>query len=205
MTATLSEDLTYVRDLAEAGQTAPLLGGRFLMMWGLLASLGYAGHYLLVSGTIAGSGIAYVWLWGGFSVIGITGQVLLLRGIRQKPGASSIGNQVEGTVWCSAGFALFAFFAGLTVKSLVDGSPAQGFQGSFSLVFAAYGIGLLTSGIIGRTTVLRKAGYAALVFVAILTFFTGTVYVWLIASVGALLTVFIPGLVLIRQEPTNTV
>lgn len=31
---TLKDDLAYVRDLAEAGQQAPLLGGRFLVFWG---------------------------------------------------------------------------------------------------------------------------------------------------------------------------
>ena len=47
---TLSSDLAYVRDLAEAGQNAPLLGGRFLVMWGGLVSLAYTGHFLIATG-----------------------------------------------------------------------------------------------------------------------------------------------------------
>ena len=35
----LTDDLAYVRDLAEAGQKAPLLGGRFLILWGALTTL----------------------------------------------------------------------------------------------------------------------------------------------------------------------
>ena len=31
--SSLTDDLSYLRDMAEAGQNAPLLGGRFLSWW----------------------------------------------------------------------------------------------------------------------------------------------------------------------------
>ena len=46
----LADDLAYIHDLAEAGQRAPLLGGRFLAWWGGLTMLAYIGQYLIVTG-----------------------------------------------------------------------------------------------------------------------------------------------------------
>ncbi|MCF6329260.1 MAG: hypothetical protein L3J02_05625, partial [Henriciella sp.] len=68
---TLDDDLAYVRDLAEAGQTAPLLGGRFLTWWGGLVTLAYAGHYAISMGIVDFGPAAYAWLWIGFALIGL--------------------------------------------------------------------------------------------------------------------------------------
>lgn len=199
------DDLNYIRDLAEAGQSAPLLGGRFLTWWGALATLAYGMHYAIMSGIADLPSISLAWLWGGFSVIGIAGYFLLIRTIRGKPGASSIGNRVEATVWMAGAFALFAFFGGLILKSIFDQTPAIGFEHSLPVVFAVYGVGLLTSGFISQTRALTTAGFLALGFVALSVWFGATVESWAIAALGAFVTVFVPGLVLLRSEPSPVV
>ena len=202
----LTEDLAYVRDLAEAGQTAPLLGGRFLAWWGGAAALAYAGHYAIASGIVDFGAAAYGWLWLAFGIIGTAGYLVLVKTMSgAKPGAASASNRAEANVWMAGGFALFAFFITLTVKSLVTGQADAGFMTSLPLVFAVYGVGLLTSGAMARNSVLRLAGFAALAMVAIATWFSGTNHVWLIASIGAFLTMFLPGVLLLRQEPSSIV
>lgn len=201
----IHDDLGYVRELAEAGASAPLLGGRFLTFWGALITLAYAGHYGLASGLLGLPDIAYAWLWGGFILLGIFGQFMLVRSIRNKPGGSSVGNRVEATVWMAGGFALFAYFAALILKSLATGTPAPGFEASLPIVFAIYGTGLITSGLMSNTRTLTLAGYGALAMIILAVWFSGQSTSWAIASLAGFLTVFVPGLLMLRKEPASIV
>lgn len=206
MNTDLADDLVYLKDLAEAGAQAPLLGGRFLAWWGGLVTLAYSGHYAIASGLVSTDPIAYAYLWSAFGVIGLLGYFGLVRTMSpDKPGQSSVGNRVEANVWMIAGFALFAYFGTLTVQSIVTSAPASGFVTSLPLVFTAYAIGLFTSGAIAKNGVLRTAGFGALGMVALSTWFAGTVFIWAIAALGAFLTVFVPGLLLLRREPRTVV
>lgn len=202
----VTDDLAYVRDLAEAGQQAPLLGGRFLAWWGGLVTLAYAGHYLIVSGMLDVPSIALAYLWGGFALVGLGGYFALIKTMSpDKPGQSSAGNKVEANVWMIAGFTLFAYFGTLVVKGIAGGDTVAGFTGSLPIVFAAYGIALFTSGSMANNGILKAAGFGALGMIALATWFNGTDYIWAIAALGAFLTVFIPGLLLLKHEPKSVV
>jgi hypothetical protein len=202
---TLQDDLAYVRDLAEAGQGAPLLGGRFLTFWGVLTSGAYFLHYAIAADLFGWPDTAYGWVWGAFIVIGLIGQAILGYSVRNKPGGNSVGNRSEATVWMAGGFALFAYFATLIVKSIVTGAPSPGFESSLPIVFAIYGTGLLTAGIMGNVKVLKFAGFGAFAMIALAVWFAGTELTWAVASLGAFLTVLVPGLILMRHEPKSIV
>lgn len=201
----LSDDLAYVRDLAEAGERAPLLGGRFLTMWGALASVAYGLHYATAANLFGWPDVAFGWIWGTFMVLGIAGQAIMVRTIRNKPGSNSVGNRSEATVWMAGGFALFAYFLALIVKSFQTGVTAPGFESSLPIVFAIYGVGLITTGIMGKAKVQTYAGFGALAMIVLATWFDGTVEIWAVAALGAFLTVFVPGLIMMRQEPKSVI
>ena len=203
--ATLQDDLAYVRSLADAGARAPLLGGRFLAFWGGITGIAYAFHYATDAGLFGWSDEAFAWIWGTYLVIGLIGQSTLGFFIRNKPGGSSVGNRAEATVWMAGGFALFAYFGTLIVKSLVLGEAQPGLPGSLPIVFAIYGTGLITSGVMGQVSVLRYAGFGALAMVALSLWFAGSAEIWAVASVGALTTVFLPGILMLRKEPKSIV
>ncbi|MEO0983227.1 MAG: hypothetical protein AAFX03_11310 [Pseudomonadota bacterium] len=203
---TAAEDLDYVRQLAEEGAMAPLLSGRFLTWWGGLVALAYLGHYLIASGAAGLEMSAIGWLWGAFLLLGIGGQAFLVATFsRSKPGAASAGNRAEAAVWTAAGFALFAFFAGVIAKSFASGESSLGFQWSLPMVFAVYGVGLSVGGVMGRNPVLRAAGAAAIVAVAPIAFFVGHVELYLFTALAAAATVFLPGVLLLRREPAEIV
>lgn len=203
---TLTDDLAYVRDLAEAGQQAPLLGGRFLAWWGGLVTLAYTGHYMIASGILDVPGIAFAYLWGGFAIIGLGGYFALIKTMStDKPGQSSAGNKVEANVWMIAGFTLFAYFGTLVVKGIAGGDTVAGFTGSLPIVFAAYGIALFTSGSMAQNGILKAAGFGALGMVALATWFNGGTFIWAIAALGAFLTVFVPGVLMLMREPKDVV
>jgi len=203
--SSLSDDLAYVRDLAEAGEQAPLLGGRFLAMWGALVSIAYFLHYATTANLFGWPSAAYAWIWGSFLVLGILGQAILVRTIQNKPGGNSVGNRSEATVWMAGGFALFAYFFALIVKSLQTGITDPGFENSLPIVFAVYGIGLITTGIMGKAKVQTYAGFGSLGMIVLAIWFQDTNEIWAVASFGALLTVLIPGLIMMRQEPKSVV
>ena len=202
----LSEDLTYIRDLAEAGQNAPLLGGRFLVWWGTLATLAYLGHYAIVSGAVALGASALSIMWAAFVLLGLGGYVLMCRAFPiGKPGTGSMSNKVAATVWMGAGIFLSAFFIGVLARSLADGAASIGFQWSVPVVCGAYGISQLTSGLIANNATLKIAGWTAIAAAAPAVFFLMTHEVWLLAAAMAGLTVLLPGVLLMRNEPRETV
>ncbi|MEM1147302.1 MAG: hypothetical protein AAGH49_05875 [Pseudomonadota bacterium] len=202
---TLQDDLAYVRDLAEAGQQAPLLGGRFLTFWGVLTSIAYFLHFAMTVDWVTWPNSAYAWVWGSFIVVGMIGQTLLGYSIRNKPGSHSVGNRSEATVWMAGGVALFVYFGILIIKSLLGGETVSGFETSLPIVFAIYGTGLITSGLMGGVKTLTYAGFGAFAMLALAVWFDGTDFSWAVASFGAFCTVLVPGLVLLRNEPKSIV
>ena len=203
--STLHDDLAYVRDMAEAGQQAPLLGGRFLVFWGVLTTTGYFLHYAITASLFGWPDVAYAWVWGGFILIGLVGQAVLGYSIRNKPGSNSVGNRAEATVWMAGGFALFAYFGTLIIKSLATGAANPGFETSLPVVFAIYGTGLITSGIMANQKPLTYAGFGAFIMLAAALWFDGSDAIWAVASLGAFLTVLMPGLVIMRDEPKSVI
>ncbi len=202
---TLSSDLAYVRDLAEAGQNAPLLGGRFLVMWGGLVSLAYIGHFLIATAAFGLTPSAYWIMWLGFGLAGGIGQFLLVSALRGKPGGASTGNRVQGVLWTTSGFFLFVYFVGLMARVFFTGDGIEGFYWSVPMVLGLYGIGQFVTGAMTGSSALKFAGIAAFAGVLAATFLTGTEYIWLVGAASAFTAVFIPGLLMMRAEPSETV
>ena len=202
---TLSSDLAYVRDLAEAGQNAPLLGGRFLTWWGGLMTVAYVGHFLIATDSV-GIGPESLWLWWvPISLLGGAGQFLLQHFIRSKPGVSSTGNRVQSIVWMSAGFVLFAFFMGVIGRILFFAGGYEGFYWSVPMVIGLYGLGQFVTGLIAGNGALKFAGIAAFAGTTAGVVLSDSEYVWLAGAAVAFLAVCVPGLMLMRREPATTV
>lgn len=202
----LTDDLAYLRDMADAGSNAPLLGGRFLAWWGGLTALAYLGHYAIIEGMMGLQPIAFAWMWGAYGVLGFGGYKLLQMTFpSSKPGAASTGNKVSGLVWTGAGITLFAYFSGAILRSFADGQASDAFFWSVPLVLGVYGLSQLTSGVIAGNKVLTMAGWGAIASVAAAVFLIGSNVLWLLGAAVAFLTVFLPGVMLLRCEPSETV
>lgn len=201
----LSSDLAYLRDLAEAGENAPLLGGPFLAMWGGLVSLAYAAHFAVSQGLFGLEPSAYWVVWAIFGVVGGIGQFLLVKGQREKPGRASAGNRVQAMLWMTAGLFMFVYFAGLIARLAMTGDGIEGFYWSVPMVLGIYGIGQFVTGAISGQTALKFAGIAAFAGVLAAVFLTGTEYIWLVGSASAFAAVCVPGLMMMRAEPAETV
>lgn len=205
MNTTTRDDLDYLRDLAEAGDNAPLLSGRFLAWWGAVITIAYGLHYSIASGLTGLSADAIGIMWAIVMVIALGGYFTLGAFFPAgKPGHGSAGNRAD-IVWLAGGMSIFAFFAG-TIPAVVSGSlPPTIMNHSIPLVFSVYACGLLVTGTLAGNTIMKAAAVIALIFVAVTSFLAGGNTVYLAAGVGVFLTVFLPGLSLLRAEPRTTV
>lgn len=201
----LSSDLAYLRDLAEAGQNAPLLGGRFLAMWGGLVTIAYTSHYIISQGLFGLDPAAYWMMWIGVGVVGGIGQYLMVSGLREKPGQASTGNRVQRVLWTTSGIFMSVYFAGVIVRLVATGEGIEGFYWSVPMVLGLYGIGQFVTGAISGQVALKFAGIAAFVGVIAAVFLTGTEYIWLVGAASAFVAVCTPGLMMMRAEPAETV
>ena len=198
-------DLEYLRDLADAGAHAPLLGGRFLAWWGAVISVAYGLHYLIASGRIGGGPESVGFMWMIMMGVALAGYFILGALFpRNKPGSYSPGNRAD-IVWMAAGLSIFAFFMGALPATVLGEMPPEAINYSLPLVFSVYACSLMVTGSLARNRILTTAAWAAIVLVGAMTFMAMKVEVYLVAMAGVFLCVFVPGLLLLKSEPKSVV
>ena len=199
------DDLKYARDLAQEGVNTPLVGGRIGLMWGILLAIVFFAQWAVLSKvlTIPVSNLIYFWI--AFAVIGGAGTALLGRKAAEMEGAHSVGNKVDGTVWGMFSLMMGTLFLGVLLNvALNSGSPTL-FSVMLPVGFAGQA---LAYGLVARISKIRWMNLAMLAncLCSIICFvFYGSVTVYLIGSIGVILTVVIPSLIIIKQEPNHDV
>lgn len=196
---TAQEDLRYVRQLAESGAHAPLLGGRFMALWGLLITVAYTLQHFALRGAIGEGGAVFGMIWGGFGVLAGLGQFALGRSMPGKAGSGSAGNRASRPVWTAAGCAIFAMFAGLAIASRGQIGPTT-FDGIVPVAFTAYACALIVTGALARSRITVAAGAGAVAMVGLFTALMSSPDRYLLAAAGVFATVLVPGLLLLRAE-----
>lgn len=197
----LLEDIAYVRTLAEEGRAAPLLGGAYLLGWGLLTAVAWVGHYWIATQ----SSPQYLGLWWmGFGVCAITMMAVLNRRLRGKPGMSSIGNRAERAVFKGVGLA----FAAITIGSLLRMMVFQEWTAPNVIAPTAitlYGLALVAISRMSGQRMLEGFGGLALLISFAMHVLMHQPYTYLIGAGAILLTVALPGAILLRREPSTVV
>lgn len=202
----IADDLAYIRDLAEAGEKAPLLGGRYLVWWGGLTTLAYLVHYSIAEGMFGLQPSAFGILWIGYVVLGVGVSFSLNATFGPgKPGAASTGNRVSALVWKSAGLFLGAYFTGAFLKAALTADGFNPFIWSVPLVIGVYGLAQYVGGMIAGNRVLTLAGQAALIATVPAVLLVGSNPLWLLGAAVAAFCILLPGILLMRNEPSATV
>ena len=202
----MAEDLDYLRALAESGEHAPLLGGRFYVLWGVLIAFAYTAHYAIMTGLI-GTLNWLPFLWISIVAIGLIGQFLLLQRFTKHavPGGGSAGNQTSIYVWQFAGIAMFALFAGLILRIAIGfGEPSE-MDWSIPVVFALYSVAMGASGGMAKNKILMRAAWLSAAVFAGAMLLVGRAELYLLAAAGIAATALLPGLLLMRAEPKHIV
>lgn len=193
------EDIRYVRELAESGAHAPLLGGRAMAWWGLLLTIAYTLHHFALHGALGDGGGPFGLIWGAFGLLGGVGQALLARSVAGRAGSGSAGNRASRPVWTAAAFAILSVGTGLAIASRGRIGPAT-FDGMVPVAFAAYACALIVTGALARSKIASTAGAGAIVMVGLFAATMPSPDRYLLAAAGVFLTVMVPGLLLLRAE-----
>ncbi len=198
-------DLDYIRDLAESGAHAPLLGGRFLVWFGAIVTLAYIAHYLLWIGTLPGGGQAIGYMWIAASIVMMAGFFTMLALFpKDKPGQGSAGNRAS-MVWTAAGISIFSFFVGAILGQMFGGLEPIVFNHSLPMVFAVYACSLMVTGSLAGNRIMMAGAWVAIVTVGVTVALIMRPEVYLAAAGGVFLSVFVPGVALVMNEPRSTV
>lgn len=197
-------DLSYARALAEEGRHAPLLGGRYFVLFGALLSITYLAHWAVLTGAVDAPRWMLGAIWAGFGLCaGIAGAMVGAR-LRSLPGATSLDNRIERAVWSAVTLAT----AAVVVGSLVGGALARDPHMPNAImpaVFGFYGIALLTTATLTEKPWLRWFAYAAFGVSGLVWLFVQADWIYLVGAAAALLVLLAPGIVMVRNEPSTTV
>ncbi len=198
------DDIAYMRALATDGRRAPLLGGSILIAAGLLFGSASIVHYGLDSGLLNLPPVAYAWLWGGVFLLFMIALNLLQRRIGKLPGAMSLANRAAGTAWMGVGLVIFTASISMGVISWKYETPIPALLFP-SLIFAVYGAGWAVSATVSGVKwqwVLAIAAWIAAPAIALLS---GDPALWLAYAAGLFAFALLPGIALVRQQPSLVV
>ena len=194
------QDLNYARTLAEEGRQAPLIGGAYLVMFGLMLGACYAGQYAALTGAMPLQYLGPMWLM--FGVAAFVG-VMLLRGrTRAMPGGASIANRADRVVWQGVTAAILAVVIGSILRTVLTADTTAP-NVIMAAGFGLYGVVLYSTSCLSNAKWLRGFAFVAFLVSAGLWFFMDEPWAYVLASAASIVVLLIPGLVMMRREPTS--
>ncbi|MFN3834439.1 MAG: hypothetical protein ACK4NO_00920 [Glycocaulis sp.] len=198
-------DLAYLREMAEAGANAPLLGGRFMVWWGGLTGFTFLAHWAIIMEYAPLGWNMLLPLWIGFMLVGSAGQAVLAWSVRNKPGAGSIGNRAQSIVWPAIGTAMMAYFLGIVAGVILGGLPPVFFNSMLAVGFLGYGAGWMIDGLISRQRLMLVPAVISFVCVFVCAAMIMSAHAYLVAAAGMIIGTFLPGALMMFKEPRSQV
>ena len=196
------DDVAFIREVTEAARNAPLLGGRFLLMWGTLLFVAYLAHWGVVTGHLGTpSDAALGVIWGGFGALGGIGTAIMAPVLNRKPGRNAFGNRVDMAVWNGAGFALFAYAGTAMLAAALGRVSYVAVDLIMPVAFGLYGTAFLATAAASGQAWLRGFAVGAYVAAAGSVWLSGGPAQYLWGAFAALLVAALPGFLLLRREP----
>ncbi len=204
----IRDDLSYLRALAAEGRTAPFLGGSILLAAGLIFAAAALVHGLAMTGVLRGGPggpsavVIGAWIAAGVAFgLSIT---LIKRRIGSRPGAMTASNRAFGVLWSSLGYGFFAIILAVVVAAwqLGDGQ----IMGLLCcVIFAMYGAGWAASAQLGTQKWLWIVALGSLASAVGFAFKLDEPDILLWYAAALICWVAIPGAILVRQTPSETV
>lgn len=198
------DDIAYMKALAQEGRHAPLLGGSILIAAGLIFGLASIVHYGIDSGIIDLPPVAYAVLWASAMLVFFVVLTVRIGRIGSKPGAQSAANRAASAGWMGVGLGVFVMALSMAVIGWKVQSeiPALIFP---SLIFALYGSGWAVSATMSDQKWQWRLAIACWIAAPLIAFLTGSPLMWLAYAAGLFLFALLPGVLLVRQEPSEVI
>lgn len=205
----MAGEIAYVRALAEEGRNAPLVGGILYVIWGALIAVAALIQFADVMGLVALAGNLKWAPW--FVAFGLGWALSFWFGGRNraKPGSRTVGNRTAMSAWFAVGLFTSGFFITLTLVhdrfTNLGVPPFFLFSLMFPVAFGLYGVAFFASATAARLDWLRWFAAAAWAFSFVSLFLLDSDYQMLVAAVGVIVCALIPGVILMRREPSDIV
>lgn len=203
MTDSSNADLDYLRNVAAAGENAPLVGGRFLVMWGGLGVIACIAHWAILAGVvpIEPNFVGAVW-----AVYGVTGMILnglASRGLSRKPGIGSVGNRVSRVAWQSVGLGIGIYLAGVVFSvTALDARPVL-FDSILTIALFGYAVAFAVTAALSSEKWLYGPAWMSIAGAGLSPAFYGRSELYLLVAAIILFAAVVPGIRLIRREPVS--
>ncbi|MCI5045198.1 MAG: hypothetical protein MRY72_10920 [Aquisalinus sp.] len=201
------DDLAYVRAIAEEGRNVPLVGGSSFVVWGSIIGTTALIQFFMSLGVLPA--INMLVLWSAAFVLGWTIGSFVSRRSKNAPGASSIGNRIVGATWGACGIFISLYWLSLmSAFFLYRSDPAPVgflFATMFPVVFGIYGIAFFVTSIAANQGWYRwvSVGSWIISVILILTLMSDTMM--LLAGLGTYAVVLAPGIVMLKNQPSDIV
>ena len=196
-------DLAYLRSMAEAGERAPLLGGRFSLWWGGLASIALTAHWMIETQILNYPPDSAGLIWLIFGVVGSLGSIALGLTMKNKRGTGSAGNRVQNAVWTASIFAIFAFAIGASLAYGLGRVPKLVFEIIPLMAFSIYAVNFYAVATMSGTKWLY--GFSALSCAAVVLGWLAltTPHFYLLCAGATFGLAILPGLIHLSVERTS--
>ena len=199
----LKDDIAFMKDLAEAGASTPLLGGRISIFFGgVFAALSVAQWVLITY--VRPADWVYSVLWLGTSLASWVAWWFLVGDLRRRPGARSPTNRAAGWAWMAMGVgsAVILGSAMLVSWRLHTSAP---FALIPSIIITLYGGAWLVAGLMSRQGWMLAVAVGSFAYALFLAFFITSAFLWLMFALALILFGVIPGIIMVRREPSLVV
>ena len=197
-------DLEFLRDVAASGVRAPLLGGRYFLLWGGLASIALLAHWAVLAGLTPFGEPALGAIWALYGMTGGIASAVLGATLRNKPGLGATPVRAERAVWTAMSISVFAYAIGAVVSALILGRGPMVIFDTIPLVaFLGYGVSFYVTAALGGPGWMRITALFSFLAAAAGLSLVGTPELYLLCSVAVLLLAVLPGVLLLRQEPAS--
>ncbi len=202
----IQSDVEYVKSIAESGRSAPLLSGRFSIIWGGLAVVALIVHWAVLAGVLDWPEPALGGLWAAYGITGTILSFIAASLMRQKPGGASAGNVASRTAWTTATIVIFLYAIAMTIRVVYQGinggdPDTQYYDTILPLAFAGYSQSFAITARLSGIAWIKQLAYVSLAAVFISTLLIGRPELYLFAALVVLLVAVIPGVIMLRAEP----
>ena len=200
----MQEDLSYLKSLAESGAHAPNIGGRFYVWWSVVTIIALMLHAAIGYGLfLDAQALSVVWI--AALSIGTLGSFIIGKGLTDKPGVGSAGNLASSAYWSAAGPAILVVFASIFIAVLTSRADNTLFNMIPAFAFFAYGAAYAVEGKLEGVKWKKIASLGGFVSMAAIIILFGDPISYLVAAAAHLGVGLIPGIIMMRNEPSATI
>ena len=191
-----TDDLSYLRKLAEAGRDAPLGAGPYLVCGGGWFALASAIIGLSQLGVLPSSPQTLMWQALLGAVVGFAASLLWLL-LRTRQQAINTINRVVGAAWTGVGLGIFVFWLAIYIMVVRTGNVALMMSIS-PAVLTLYGVAWYVSAAISGRQWMKGVALLTALSLLVVALGNGTPYGWLTYALALVLCAVLPGFYLMR-------